>query len=370
LQKRMTAALCAAFTLTPAAWAQQSGAGSSVTIYGVLDTGVEYVRGVPTSNGQTGGQFRVGYGASPSRLGFKGSEDLGGGNRAIFTLESGMMMDTGGWSQARLFGRQAFVGLSGNWGALTVGRQNTMRYYGMLDADIFAASSQGLGVLDSGIPNARADNSISYRGDWGAWSGGINYSFGRDTVSANNPTATNCPGESTDHRQCREYSWMLKYDAGSWGVVSAYERQYGGTAATYGGLTSSDKSDTRLTVSAYLHRDGNQYGIGWLKRTNDGTPATPRSNLFWLVGSVPVTPVVVIDAMGAMLKFEDSPNKAVLLTLRGSYMLSKRTTLYLAVSGVKNSGTLAQPVSTNPPGTAPLPGGSQQSIMAGIRHTF
>jgi predicted porin len=311
----------------------------------------------------------VGYGATPSRLGFRGTEDLGGGLSAIFTLESGIMVDTGGMSQSRLFGRQAFVGLSGDFGSLTFGRQYTMRYYGMLDADIFAAASQGLGALDSGIPNARADNSISYRGKIDAFSGGVNYSFGRDTVSANNPTATNCPGESTDKQQCREWSVMGKYDGGTWGVVSAYERQNGGTSATYGGLTSSGMTDSRLTVNGYAKIGEGQLGLGWLKRNNDGS-TTPRSNLYWVVMAQPVSAQVVVDGMVAMNKFENSPNKAVLLTLRGTYLLSKRTSLYLSLSSVSNSGTLASPVSTNPPGTAPLPGGSQQSVMAGIRHTF
>jgi len=342
---------------------------SSVSIFGVLDTGIEYVRGVPTANGQTAGQYRVGYGAAPSRLGFRGTEDLGGGLSAVFTLESGIMVDTGGQSQARWFGRQAFVGLSGDFGSLTLGRQYTMRYYGMLDADIFAAASQGLGALDSGIPNARADNSISYRGKAGAFSGGVNYSFGRDAVAANNPTATNCPGESTDKKQCREWSVMGKYDGGNWGVVSAYERQHGGSPATYGGLTSSGMTDSRLTVNGYARIGETQLGLGWLKRVNDGS-TTPKSNLYWVVGSRPVSETVVLDGMLALNKFADSANKAVLLTLRGTYLLSRRTSLYLSASAVRNSGTLASPVSTNPPGTVPLAGASQQSLMAGIRHTF
>lgn len=374
MKKGIGTVMCGATLLIAPAWTcaqeNQSNIGStSVSLFGVLDTGVEYVRGVPTGNGQTGGQFRMGYGATPSRLGFRGTEDLGGGLNAVFTLESGIMVDTGGMSQARYFGRQAFVGLSGDFGSLTLGRQYTMRYYGMLDADIFAAASQGLGSLDSGIPNARADNSISYRGKLGAFSGGVNYSFGRDTVSANNPTATNCPGESTDKKQCREWSVMAKYDGGSWGMVSAYERQNGGTAATYGGLTSPGLTDSRLTVNGYARIGDGQLGVGWLKRDNQGS-ITPRSNLYWVVLAQPVSAQVVLDGMVAMNKFENSPNKAVLLTLRGTYLLSKRTSLYLSLSGVNNSGTQASPVSTNPPGTVPLAGGSQQSIMAGIRHTF
>jgi predicted porin len=367
MKRKIVIAMCGAATFAVSASAQETQ--SSVSIFGVLDTGVEYVRGVSLGNGTTGNQFRVGYGATPSRLGFRGIEDLGGGMRALFTLEAGIQVDTGGSAQSRLFGRQAFVGLAGDYGTISLGRQYTMRYYGMLDADIFAAASQGLGSLDSGIPNARADNSISWRSNPGTFSGGVNYSFGRDTVAANNPTATNCPGESTDKKQCREWSVMGKYDAGSWGLVSAYERQYGGIAATYGGLTSSNLTDSRLTVNGYAKFGQTQLGLGWLKRNNEGS-TTPKSNLYWIVAAQPVGATVVLDGMLAMNKFEDSPNKAVLLTLRGTYLFSKRTSAYLSVSTMNNSGTLASPVSTNAPGVGPLPGGSQQSLMAGIRHTF
>jgi predicted porin len=369
----ITACLCAAVGFAAPAWAQESQwqtGQNTVALYGLLDMGLEFIHGAATGPGTTGNQYRMGYGGAPSRWGMRGSEDLGSGLRAVFTLESGMMVDTGGSSQSRLFGRQAWVGLANDYGTLSFGRQYTMRYYGMLDADIFAAASQGLGVLDSGIPNARADNSVSYRGKFGALSGGVNYSFGRDTAANNNPSATNCAGEVPgDAMQCREWSAYAKYDGGSWGLVSAYERLYGGTAVTYGGLTSSSLTDSRLTVNGYLKLGDTQVGAGWLKRVNEGS-TTPRSNLYWLVVSQPVYTAFTFDGMVAMNKFEDSPNKAVLVTLRGSYAFSKRTLVYLSASFINNSGTLAAPVSTNPPGTPPLPGGSQQSVMAGIRHVF
>jgi len=343
---------------------------TSITLYGLVDLGVEYIHGAQTGPNSTGSQMRMGYGGAPSRWGIKGVEDLGGGLKALFTLEGGIMADTGAQSQSRMFGRQAWVGVQGDWGTISFGRQYTMRYYGMLDADIFAAASQGLGVLDAGIPNARADNSISYRAAFGPVSGGVNYSFGRDTAAANNPAATNCAGEvAGDAKQCREYSAYLKYNGGNWGIVSAYERIYGGTAATYGGLVNANLTDSRLTVNGYLQFGDTQFGAGWLKRDNQGS-TTPKSNLYWVVASTPVAKAFTLDGMLAMNKFEDSPNKAVLLTLRGSYALSKRSLVYLSVSAIKNSGTLAAPVSSNPPGTPPLPGGSEQSVMAGIRHVF
>jgi predicted porin len=364
-----TTRLCAAIALLGAtsAWAQ----GSSVTIYGIADVAAEYDSGVNAGAGKSGNQMRMGLGTWPSRLGFRGTEDLGGGQKALFNLEAGLNLDTGGLGQGRMFGRQASVGLSGGFGTVLLGRLYSMRYYGMMDTDFFGPGSHGLGTVDSGIPNTRIDNAVSWRGSAGPFSGGLSYSLGRDTVAGNNPAATGCAGESaTDTSQCREWSAMAKYDGGRWGVVTAYERQNGGTAATYGGLTSSNLTDSRFSLGGYLHAAGGKLGVGWLARNNEGSTTTPRSNLFWLVGEKRISAPVTLTGMVAHISFKDSANKATLLTLRASYALSKRTTVYVSDAYIRNSGTLALAASANSPGTGPLPGRAQNSLQVGITHRF
>ncbi len=96
-------------------------AQNSVTLYGLIDAGITYTnnqsgsKNVQATSGQVNG----------SRWGLRGSEDLGGGLKAIFTLENGFNIDTGKFGQnGAEFGRQAFVGLSSNqYGAVTLGRQ-------------------------------------------------------------------------------------------------------------------------------------------------------------------------------------------------------------------------------------------------------
>jgi len=347
------------------AWAQQ------VTVYGLVDEGVEYVRGSDAGNGAKASDWRVGAATAPSRLGFRGSEDLGGGLKAVFTLESGMSVDTGTLSQgSRIFGRQAFVGLSSPYGALTFGRQYTMRYWSLWDTDLFGSGAHGLGTLDTGIPNARADNSVSYRFDHAGFSGGVNFSLGRDAVAGNNPAATGCAGEAANAKQCREVSVLAKYDTDHWGVATAFERLHGGTAATYGGLTSPDRTDDRFTLGGYVKTATSKVALGWLRRNNDGSATTPKSDLVWLAGSFSTWAPFTVDAMVAGIRFKDSDDQAVLLTLRGNYWLSKRTSVYLSSAFIDNGGNLALSASSNAPATPPLPGGSQGSFMAGIRHVF
>ena len=133
--KRILAAVGLA-GLAIGAQAQTLSASSSVTIYGIADLGVERLTNVGASGG---GLTRMPglTGSLPSRLGFRGSEDLGDGLKAIFTLEMGIGLDTGTFNQGgRAFGRQAFVGLSGPWGSVTLGRNYSMLYWAIFDGEI------------------------------------------------------------------------------------------------------------------------------------------------------------------------------------------------------------------------------------------
>ena len=161
----------------------QAAPPSSVTLYGLIDAGVEYVNKVDGKGSLQ--RMPSNTGSLPSRVGFRGSEDLGNGLRAVFTAEMGFAPDQGTAGQGgRLFGRQAFVGLAGPWGAVTAGRQYSMLFWSMLDADIIGPAVHGIGSLDSYIPNARADNALAYRGTFGALQLGAQYSLGRDAVNA------------------------------------------------------------------------------------------------------------------------------------------------------------------------------------------
>ncbi|MDB5992682.1 MAG: porin [Herbaspirillum sp.] len=149
-----------------------ASAETSVTIYGIIDVGIDYDHGkagnaaagtTPTwaeASGQTSG----------NRLGFKGSEDLGNGLSAIFTLENGFNANDGTLGNGnRLFGRQSWVGLQGNFGSVKIGRQLSATYLALQTLDPFGTSSAGdaqraygygLGKID---PIARSDNTVIYQ---------------------------------------------------------------------------------------------------------------------------------------------------------------------------------------------------------------
>lgn len=345
-------------------------AAQSVTMYGVIDTGVEYVNNIGPAKDSVA-RIPVLTGTVPSRWGLRGTEDLGGGLKSVFVLESGFAPDSGLSNQGgRLFGRQAFVGLSGPWGQVALGRQYTMLFWANLDTDILGPNIYGSASLDNYIPNARADNAISYKGTFGGLTLGATYSFGRDVVNAGpSPAGTNCAGENpADRNACREWSALLMYETKWWGVSAAYDSLRGGPGA-FGGLTSSGLTDDRLSLGGYMLLSRAKLGMGVIRRDNEAS-RTPRSDLWYGGVAYDITPAFTVAGQIYYLKYHQSDSKAMLYALRGTYAFSKRTSVYATAGFIDNGGQLALSVSSGQIGSNPRPGANQLGTMVGIKHVF
>ncbi|MBN3754743.1 porin [Paraburkholderia sp. Tr-20389] len=151
--------------------ATNAHAQSSVTLYGTLDAGIDYVSNQKAANGAGHSNWLLQSGnLSTDRWGLRGNEDLGGGMSAVFDLESGFSIANGKLSNGGdLFGRQAWVGLSSNtWGTVTVGRQ-----YDLLVDFVAPLSATGSGfggnLADHPFDNDnlnndfRMNNAVKYR---------------------------------------------------------------------------------------------------------------------------------------------------------------------------------------------------------------
>ena len=358
-------------------------AQSSVTLYGVIDTGIEYV-----SHANAAGAKLIRMpgitGELPSRWGLKGSEDLGGGLKTVFQLESGFNVRGGDMGQgSRLFGRQAWVGLQGPWGQVSLGRQYSMTFWSLADSDILGPDIYGSASLDAYIPNARSDNTIAYMGAFHGLTLGATYSFGRDsTGTGNSPGQGTCAGQVAGHfSQCRQFSAMAKYDASTFGVSAAYDEQRGGTGAAanfFNGiapfaLTDEGDKDARMLVSGYAKLGPVKLGAGWVGRhVETVAPTVPdvRSNLFFVGASYQATPAVSIDGEAFRMIDREQDTRASMTTLRGTYLLSKATAVYLQGSYLWNSAKAHYSLSSGGGGTTPAAGAGQLGIMAGIRHSF
>ncbi|HUN93777.1 MAG TPA: porin [Burkholderiaceae bacterium] len=160
--KKTLVALALASAFSGAAFAQ-----SSVTIYGLIDTTIHRETHVDAAGDS---KLLLDDGAfNGNRLGFKGSEDLGGDTRAIFDIEAGFNLGNGSSEQqGQLFGRQAWVGLSNpTGGSLTLGRQygTGFNFYG--DFDPLGVGNWGSNSWELALTGVRFDNSVVYTNNFG-----------------------------------------------------------------------------------------------------------------------------------------------------------------------------------------------------------
>jgi predicted porin len=180
--------------------AQTQAQAQTATVYGIVDQAIEVLS---HTAGGGGSLVRLPNltGSVPSRFGLRGSEDLGGGLKALFALESGFATDTGTLGNGgRFWGRHAYVALAGGWGQLSLGRLPSATFLAgalePLGGNLYSNAS-----LDGYIPNARSDNSLGLQTRLGSLSLHATYSLGRDTVNGAGPAATNCPGEAAGERR-------------------------------------------------------------------------------------------------------------------------------------------------------------------------
>lgn len=353
-----------------AAGVQPGHAQTNVQVYGSIDVAVEHLTNANAAGDSLTRMPSLSGGLMPSRVGFRGTEELGNGLKTIFVLESGFSPDTGTMGQGnRLFGRQAWVGLAGDWGQVTLGRNYSMLYGSFSDTDVMGPVQYSIGSLDSYLPNSRHDNSIAYRGSVGALGFGATYSFGRDASAAGGPTGTNCAGElASDSKACRNWSAMMKYDVAGWGVVGVYDRYNGGPGALAAfGPTSSAKSDSRAHIGGYAKFDKVKLAGGFVRRNNEGNARAPKSNLSYFGVSYAYSPAWVIDAQLAHYDLKNGGDKADLVAARIQYVLSKRTSVYLMGGYINNDGAAAIALSAG--GTVGA-GLNQKGLLTGIKHTF
>jgi len=321
-----------ASSLVPAAAMAQS----AVTVYGVAD--VAFVR---ESGGAAGAVNTVSSGvASGSRLGFKGREDLGGGVNAYFVLENGFKIDTGSAAQGGLlFGRQAFVGLSGELGSVSFGRQYSPYYRAMRDvADPFCDGMAGQ-AGNITVSNARLDNMVGY------------VSPNLHGFSANLAVGA---GEVPDNSAAkRAYSTVLSYTAKALIVSLGWHQQQDALA--------TDSSANTLLAVRY------NWGVaeGHLGYVRNKGLLGARSEDVVVGVRVPFGASKVYASYVRHDDTTDADRDATQWALGYTYELSKRTDLYAAYAHIGNRNGAAFKV-----GNATADGTGNTGANLGLRHTF
>ncbi|WP_322060107.1 porin [Paraburkholderia sp. J63] len=348
-------------------------AQSSVTLYGIIDEGVTY-----TNNQKGGSTWQVTQGNyAGSRWGFKGSEDLGGGTRAIFTLENGFNPSNGAALQAgRLFGRSAWVGLANEtYGSLTFGRQyNSVEDYLTFEQ---AASNGALGAFANSVYDNddlnntyRSQNSVKYTSPTlrGLTVEGL-YGF------------SNQPGAFA---QNRTWSVGADYSNGPLRLDAAYAHLSAPGSTAGGAIASDNYYSTASSIIANV-KDNRVFGAGGSWTFGPATLAVLYTNAqfdiltggslhfanYQINGRWLVTPAWQVAA-GYIYTSQDSTSASYTnahyhqLTLGTNYFLSKRTDVYLSAGIQRASGANAWFTNLG----APSSNNHQIVITAGLRNKF
>lgn len=359
----------------------QAAAQSSVTLYGLVSAGIAWV------NNEHGSPAYIALSGAnqPNRLGFRISEDLGGGTRAIAQLENGFNGMNGTLGQGgRMFGRQAFVGLSDDeFGTLTAGRQYDMFWDYLL---VYAGSSAtGSGTIatpgdaDNLMGSWRLNNSIKYASPtFGGFTASMMYAFS-DAAS--------------QFSLNRAFGVGARYAAGPFQIAAGYvELDRPGLANPSGAVTDDYSGPPFLlfrtspldnTVGVLKQRNiglGGRYDFGHGVRLSavlsqarynylDGTSFTITS-INPSVTYAP-TPALFLGASyiysrGSYGGLDANPHwNSVQLSV--DYLLSKRTDLFLYNIFQTSAGSRAVTAIYL---YAPSSTRNQNVLVAGIRHRF
>jgi predicted porin len=332
--------------------ATASFAQSSVTLFGVADAWLGQAKGAFNGAARTGvngdpSELRLDSGGlSGTRIGFRGTEDLGGGLKANFLIEAGLNIDNGSNAQGGLaYGRQSYVGLNGGFGDLRLGRQ-----YSAYDELRGATSTLGHTSFDATIIagswaevgsdyTARINNMIRYATpNMGGFSAAVGLGLGEDKNVAN----------------------------GKAGSVFSLHGLYANGPLTVGIGYQNEKSRTTSPAAApqlshFLVAGGYDFGGFKLNaglnnsKVKNGTKDTELA----MGATVPVGPVSLgVQFSTAKAKLNgNTVEKGNTIALQGIYSLSKRTDTYV---GLHNTKIKAGNATTD-----------KNNILAvGVRHRF
>lgn len=295
-------------------------AQSSVTMYGDIGGGVRW------TNGTTGGSA-VGFNnnvLAGNQFGFVGKEDLGGGVKAIFKLEGAFNSGTGALKTANtLFSQAAFVGLTGDFGRLTFGRQlNASVDFGIL---IDPIGGRGFALaLEPGVVfstnfftlDSRSNNTIKYVAKIGGLRLGASYSPG---------------GVAGDTRAGTAFSGAAVYEWGPLLGGVSYQKVWNATAAQW--AQTFQTGGTLQIGTARLYLNYNDLGVtGVAMNAPKRRDKVPGGGVVWAVTPALQLTAAVYDDIGSNLgNVEGADGHKLTTYVVAEYFLSKRTEIYAEV---------------------------------------
>lgn len=354
----------ALFAAIAAAASGAACAQTNVQIYGVMDAGIEHVSNASASGGGVSKVYSGG--SNNSRLGFRGTEELGGGLKAIFNLESGLLIDNG-TTDGPLFRRHANVGLEGKFGRVVIGRSWTTVYDFINPFDPMGYAPRyswiptGNGTLSNKYGMTTGfDNMVKYQGQFNKLKVGASYGAGE------------VAGNASDGRKLAAGA---AYELGKLRFVATGERVNGISNA----LGARSESKVYHAAVAYEASEALSLKAGHrhLKLAQVAGPVA-RANTWWAGTNYDLTPAVDLTAVLYYVDVKtgvtpaDSAADPRMFVVRAKYSFSKRTSVYATAAYAKAKGGIPVGVSrdnTEDGGTTGL-ADHQTGVLVGIQHRF
>jgi predicted porin len=376
-----------------AASAAPAQAQSSVTLYGLIDAGISYANHSTAGTGSSK-IFKYDDGVSQgSRWGLRGAEDLGGGLKAIFTLESGFNSGNGTLGQGGAeFGRQAYVGISkSDVGSVTLGRQYSFSTdylggsYSIGGQTVAGNYAYHINDVDQ-LTSSRINNSIKFSSAnfYGVTFGGM-YGFSNAAGAFSGSPTTTTAGVTTQGSS-RAYSFGLNYASGPFSIGAAY------TDIHFPGSATPAFSTSIANVATGGSKDLRTFGIGanykiaaatlfalWTNTRFEAiSGATSKFNAYEAGAKYAFTPAVTAGLGYTYMKLTDAAQgKWQQVDASVDYALSKRTDVYVLgiyqhASGSNNGVDVQAQIgsSTSYFGTSGRGTNDQIAARVGIRHKF
>ncbi|CAJ0888094.1 Outer membrane porin protein 32 [Ralstonia sp. LMG 32965] len=354
MNKTMIAALVLGATSLPAA-AQSAG---GVTLYGLIDTTIRYSTH-ENAAGNSNLQMMDGV-LTGSRWGLRGTEDLGGGTKAMFILESGFFPDTGGSQQGgRLFGRTAVVGLEGDYGKLYLGRQYTLAHEVLSSYEAMAfANNSIVGYQGGNYTGLRYDNTVKYIKSFGGLQLAGAWTFGEAAGSFSKSSAG---------------AGSIVYSMGAAEVGAVYQVTRDVSSAFFGAVPAAQAS--KQTVWGFGGKLDTSIATWYLGYTNSRLDVADYKNQAAYVGAkVPISGA--LSFIGTVqydwMKHLDASGKRLTTAGMLDYAFSKRTDVYAEVDYTRLQGAwiaLNSAAAFNNSGNT-YGNNSRLGVMLGVRHKF
>ena len=333
-----------------------ASAQDGLNIFGVVDMAV-----VREAGGKDGAITRLTSGVPMgSRIGISGSEDLGGGIKAVFVLENGFQADTGETGQGGLlFGRQVWVGLQGRFGSVLVGRQYTPQYQTVVMADPFGsgyvADSKNL-VATSGNAFSRMDNTVKYLSPV---ADGFAVELAAAPGEAGLAGTGRQLGAALDYRNRRLRVRLGFHDRANRGAANGRNTLVAATYDLGRVRLSGALGRNRGPNSSVLRSSANPYGAAEAPQ-----PSTDSTDV--LVGvQLPIGPHAVMASFIRKDDHDPRDQDARQVALGYRHALSKRTDVYAVHARIVNRHGAAYTV-----GNASEAGSGDRATSIGLRHAF